>query len=125
MGVILKAEFQGDASMNFFWLQDEEPLEENARKFSRKEGNWSILEITKANMTDDEAEYICVAKNELGECKTSSELLVNEKSVDNIFMEELADVTVMEGEALKLTAKVQPGDKQTVQWKKNGNPIKA
>ena len=40
-------------------------------------GDWAILEITKASI-DDEAEYMCICTNALGECKTSSELLVNE-----------------------------------------------
>ena len=69
--MILKAEFSGFPAMTFAWLQDEEPVEETSRRFTRKEGDWAILEITKAN-ADDEAEYMCVAKNELGECSTHS-----------------------------------------------------
>ena len=76
--VIMKAEFQGHPSMEFCWLQDEIFVKETTEKSTRKENNWAILDIVRANI-DDEAEYTCIARNKLGECKTSAELQVDGK----------------------------------------------
>ena len=43
-----------------------------------EDGDWSTLDIKSIEFSDEE-DYQCIAENELGTCKTTMELLVDEK----------------------------------------------
>lgn len=76
--ILLKAEFNGHPQVEYTWLKDNEELTPTERTAMRNEGNISILEILDS-VIDDEADYICIASNENGECETLAEVLVDGK----------------------------------------------
>lgn len=74
--VVLKAQFMGTSPITYSWLKDDSELLGSDRVKLSTDGSWSILEILNANI-DDEAEYVCIATNDHGECESAAELLVD------------------------------------------------
>ena len=75
--VKLEAKFIGTPKPSFIWLKEEQPFSGNQRIRIYEEGDNVGIEITTAEL-DDEADYMCIARNDVGEAKTVAELLVEE-----------------------------------------------
>ena len=75
-GVKLKAQASGVPKPEFVWFKDEKQIKLNDRVKAYEEDNFAVLEITETEL-EDEADYICIAKNEVGEVESAAELLVD------------------------------------------------
>lgn len=75
-GVKLEVKAAGMPKPELTWLKDDKPVQFNERVRTYEEGDLAVLEITKTDL-EDEADYICIARNEAGKAETSAELLVD------------------------------------------------
>lgn len=74
--IVLRAEFSSHLPLEYSWFKDEVTVNSSERLNISADGNWAILRINNSNV-DDEAEYVCLAANDLGSCETAAELLVD------------------------------------------------
>ena len=104
------------------WLKDGQPVVENQRIKIQFDDGTSTLRFTKTEL-DDEGEYKCVAKNDLGEVTSTVELLVNEVSVRPEFMEKMKPVDVKEGEEARFDVRITGTPTPVVDWYKGKDKI--
>ena len=74
--VQLEARVTGHPRPTFSWLKDDDDVTLNSRIRVHEDGEWVRLEIVDVEL-DDEADYVCVARNEVGETESFAELLVD------------------------------------------------
>ena len=74
--VKLKAKATGMPKPEFVWFKDEKRLSFSDRVKTYEENGVIVLEITEAEL-EDEGDYICIAKNDVGEVESFAELLVD------------------------------------------------
>ena len=72
----LTAKATGVPKPEFVWFKDEKRLNFNDRVKTYEEDDAIVLEIGKAEL-EDEGDYICIAKNDVGEVESVAELLVD------------------------------------------------
>ncbi len=78
--VKLEAKVSGNPRPTFSWLKDDDDLKMTDRIRVHEDGEWVCLEIVDVEL-DDEADYVCIAENELGEAECFAELLVDGKEL--------------------------------------------
>ena len=74
--VKLKAKATGIPMPEFVWFKDEKRLNFNDRVKTYEEDGVVVLEISKTEL-EDEGDYICIAKNDVGEVESVAELLID------------------------------------------------
>lgn len=99
------------------WRKDGAYVKPNDRVKTSFDGETCILEFVKAE-ADDEAEYECVARNELGKTFCTAELLVNEPFNAPEFTEKMADMEINEGQEARFDVRVDARPHAKVQWYK-------
>ena len=104
------------------WLRDNVPVKESKRVKILFDGETAMLKFTETE-TDDEGEYKCVVRNELGEVSSTAELLVNEASVRPEFKEKMKPVEVKEGEEARFDVRIKGFPKPVVEWYKGKDKI--
>ena len=97
------------------WLKDGSLVKPDNRVKTSFDGETCILEFVTTE-ADDEAEYECVARNELGKTFCTAELLVNEALNAPDFTEKMADVEVGEGEEARFDVRVDARPHAKVEW---------
>ena len=70
----------------------------------------------KPSELDDEGEYECVARNELGSVSSTAELLVNEGNRKPEFVEKLKNISVQPGEEARFDVRVIGSPPPEVDW---------
>ena len=70
----------------------------------------------KPSELDDEGEYKCVARNELGSASSTAELLVNESNRKPEFVEKLKNISVQPGEEARFNVRVIGSPPPEVDW---------
>lgn len=106
------------------WTLDNQPVEESKRVHVMVQGDRHVLHIEKTKL-DDEAEYVCVAKNDHGSVKCTCELLVDDRSTKPEFITELEDAKAAEGEDVKFVVELNGTPEPEVNWFKNNVLIEA
>ena len=86
------------------------------------DGETCTLEITKAEL-DDDAEYQCVAINNLGQASCSAELVVNEARIRPEIRDKLKPIEVKEGQKAKFEARISGIPEPLVDWYKDNDKV--
>lgn len=120
--VDLEVEVTGKPKPNVNWLKDGQPLKSNNNIRIASNNQIHTLCIIKAT-TDDEAEYMCIAKNSVGEISCTSEVLVEEEIRAPEFKTRPKNIRVTEGETAQLEAVVSGLPQPDIEWLKDGKTI--
>lgn len=113
----LKCELNGEPRPDIEWFKDGEQVKESKRVKMEFEGKVCSL-IFKPLELDDEGEYKCVARNELGSASSKAELLVDEADSAPEFIETIKDITIQAGEEVRFDARVFGVPPPEVDWYK-------
>ena len=105
------------------WLRDGSGVDETERVTAEFDGETCVLRVRNVEL-DDEGEYECVARNELGMAKSRAELLVNEAEGEPQFIQKIQDVTVQEGGEARFDARVRACPDAEVDWFRGGAVVK-
>ena len=120
---ILECELKGEPQPDIEWFRDGENVKESKRLRMNFDGKSSSLTF-KPSELDDEGEYKCVARNELGSASTAAELLVNEAGAKPKFREKLKNITALPGEEARFDVRVVGSPPSEVDWLKGKEKIK-
>ncbi|XP_065224779.1 obscurin-like isoform X6 [Planococcus citri] len=106
------------------WFKDGEEIKpENTRIKSSVSPKGDVkLNIDKVDLNDCGA-YKAVATNALGKSIANTAVVVNQAPKKPSFIKNLSDVTVVEGEPIKLEAQVAAFPEPRVKWLKDGHQI--
>ena len=118
----LVCKVKGTPEPNIEWFKETLPLKPTKRIIIDFDGETCTLKFTETE-TDDDAEYKCTAKNELGEVSSTAELLVNEASVRPEFKEKIKPVEVKEGEEARFDVRIKGFPEPVVDWYKGKDKI--
>ena len=111
----LECELKGEPQPDIEWFRDGKQLEESKRV--RMEFDGEVCSLTlKPSELDDEGEYKCVARNELGSASTKAELLVNEANRKPEFTQELKNIIVQPGEEARFEVRLIGSPPPEVDW---------
>ena len=109
----LDAQFKGYPEPEVTWYRDDNPLPiEN----TKKEETTHSFQIDKLTL-DNSGTYSAVAKNSVGECKTTAKVKVIKAPY---FVKALTDITLVEKQQLKLEAEIHGFPQPEVDWAKDG-----
>ena len=114
--LLLETQFKGFPEPEITWYKDEEPL---SKEHARKEDDNDLFEIKNAKL-EHSGGYSAVAKNSVGECKTSAKVKVIQAP---FFEKDLADITVIENKTLRLEATILGSPYPEVEWMKDAKPL--
>ena len=104
------------------WLKDDEPVSPGKRFKTYFDSEVCRLTISDT-VADDEGEYKCIAKNELGSASCSAEFLINEAIVMPEFKEKMKHVEVVQGDTARFDVRVVGNPTPKIEWSKGGKPI--
>ena len=113
----LKCELTGEPRPDIEWFRDGEQVKESKRVKMEFEGKVCSM-IFKPIELDDEGEYKCVARNELGSASSKAELLVDEADSAPEFIDTIRDITVQAGEEVRFDVRVFGVPPPEVDWYK-------
>lgn len=107
------------------WLKDGLPVKESPRVKITFDGEVAQLKLTDV-VLNDEGEYKCKVKNELGSVTSTAELLVNESLGKPNFKDtdHGETIVVTEGEEARLDVRVSGGRDVALDWYKGKDIIK-
>ena len=111
----LECELKGEPQPDIEWVKDGESVKASRRVKMEFDGRLSSLTF-KASELDDEGEYKCVARNELGSASSQAELLVNEARSKPEFTEKLKNITVQPGKEARFDVRVIGSPPPEVDW---------
>ena len=112
----LETQFKGFPEPDVAWLKDDETLPLDNMK---KEGTNCIFQVDNVKL-ECSGVYTAVAKNLVGDCKTSAKVKVIKQPY---FIKPLSDITVIEKQNLKLDADIGGFPDPDIEWMKDGKPI--
>lgn len=118
----LECEVKGEPQPNIEWFKDGEQVKQSERINLNFEGNFASLSFKPAEL-DDEGEYKCVARNELGSASSEAELLVEEAETKPDFKEELKNVSVLPRAEARFDVRVMGVPPPEVDWFKGKQKI--
>lgn len=118
----LECELKGEPQPDIEWFRDGENVKESKRLRMNFDGKSSSLTF-KPSELDDEGEYKCVARNELGSASTTAELLVSEAGAKPEFTEKLKNITALLGEEARFDVRVVGSPPSEVDWLKGKEKI--
>ena len=104
------------------WTKDGKPVKENNRINIHFDGETSTLKFTETR-ADDEGDYKCTARNNLGTTTCTAELLVNEASVSPEFKYKLVPVEALPGSEARFNVRVIGTPAPVVDWFKGKDRI--
>ncbi|CAK9822500.1 Unc-89 [Anthophora retusa] len=117
-----KVEVDGCPKPSVHWYIGDIEITEKRKEFVRsEEGDFYKLTISEAK-SELKGTYSCVVKNEYGEIKTSSTLIVKTRPR---LIKKLADQRIKEGDTLKLLFEVAGTPDPEVKWYKDGQEVSA
>ncbi|XP_031365474.1 obscurin isoform X3 [Apis dorsata] len=117
-----KVEIDGCPQPSIHWYIDDVEITEKRKEFVRKEEEESCTLIISEAKTELKGKYTCKLKNEFGEVKSSSTLIVNSRPR---LLKKLADQRIKEGDTLKLIFEVAGTPDPQVKWYKDGQEVSA
>ncbi|XP_016767640.1 obscurin isoform X7 [Apis mellifera] len=117
-----KVEIDGCPQPSIHWYIDDVEITEKRKEFVRKEEEESCTLIISEAKTELKGRYTCKLKNEFGEVKSSSTLIVNSRPR---LLKKLADQRIKEGDTLKLIFEVAGTPDPQVKWYKDGQEVSA
>lgn len=118
----LSCKVKGSPEPKIEWFKNDQPLRPDKRISTHFDGETCTLKITKANL-DDDAEYKCTAKNDLGQVSCLAEVLVNEARVKPEVKENMKPVEVKKGEEARLDVRISGTPEPVVDWYKDKDKI--
>ena len=118
----LKCELKGEPQPDIEWFRDGEQVKESKRIRMSFDGKSCSLTF-KPSELDDEGEYKCVARNELGSASTTAELLVNEAGTKPEFTEKLKNISALPGDEARFDVRVVGSPPPEVDWFKGKEKI--
>lgn len=118
----LQCEIKGEPTPVVEWFKDDEQVAETNRVKMQFDGKLSSLTFEPSKL-DDEGDYKCVARNELGSASSKAELLVNEADAKPVFTEKLENVVVKTGEEVRFEVRVIGSPPPEVDWFKGENNL--
>lgn len=118
----LECEVKGEPQPNIEWFRDGEPVKQSKRINLNFDGNFASLSFRLAEL-DDEGEYKCVARNELGSASSEAELLVEEAETKPNFKEKLKNISVLPGAEARFDVRVVGAPPPEVDWFKGKQKI--
>lgn len=113
----LVCELKGEPRPDIEWFIDGEKVKESKRVQLEFDGKRSSLTF-KTSELDDEGEYKCVARNELGSASSEAELLVNEADKRPEFTEKLKNISARPGDEARFDVRVIGSPPPEVDWLK-------
>ena len=111
--LILETQFKAFPEPEIMWFKDDVPLPPENSKIHESIHHYTIKGIKVA----ESGVYSAIAKNLVGECKTSAKLKVIQAPY---FVKALTDVTMVEKEPMKLEAEIHGFPDPEIQWMKDG-----
>lgn len=118
----LECEVKGEPQPNIEWFKDGEQVKQSERINLNFEGNFASLSFKPPEL-DDEGEYKCVARNELGSASSEAELLVEEAETKPDFKEELKNISVLPWAEARFDVRVVGVPPPEVDWFKGKQKI--
>lgn len=118
----LECELKGEPQPDIEWFRDGEQVKESKRIKMSFDGKSSSVSF-KPSELDDEGEYKCVARNELGSASTTAELLVNEVGTKPEFTEKLKNISALPGDEARFVVRVAGSPSPEVDWFKGKEKI--
>lgn len=120
---MLQCEIKGEPTPVIEWFKDDdEQVAETNRVKMEFDGKLSSLTFEPSKL-DDEGDYKCVARNELGSASSKAELLVNEADTKPVFTEKLENVVAKTGEEVQFEVRVIGSPPPEVDWFKGENNL--
>ncbi|XP_070569690.1 myosin light chain kinase, smooth muscle-like isoform X2 [Ptychodera flava] len=126
---MFECEVSGIPTPEIQWLLDGKPIRDGDIYEISFNGKVAKLVLPEA-FPEDEGDYTCKAFNSAGQISCTSELLVDEiktaapsKGVVPEFVEKLKDLTVQDGDEVKLTVRVKGTPAPSISWLLNGKPL--
>merc|ERR1712228_452336 len=116
--LVLEAQFKGFPDPDVTWFKDDELLPVG---YIKKEDNNHDFHIKNAKL-ETSGVYSAIAKNLVGDCKTSARVKVLKAPY---FEKSLSDVTIVEKQPLKLYAEIHGFPEPEVEWMKDGKTLSA
>lgn len=111
----LECQLKGEPQPDIEWFLDGKQIEESKRIRMNFDGKCCSLTF-KPSELDDEGEYKCVARNELGSASSEAELLVNEPGSKPEFKEKLKNINVVPGDEARFDIRVVGSPPPEVDW---------
>lgn len=118
----LECELTGEPQPDIEWFRDDEKVNESKRVRMNFDGKSSSLTF-KPSELDDEGEYKCVGRNELGSASTTAELLVNDAGTKPEFTEKIKNISALPGEEARFDVRVVGSPPPEVDWLKGKEKI--
>ncbi|XP_017890129.1 obscurin isoform X5 [Ceratina calcarata] len=117
-----KVEFDGCPKPSVHWYIGDVEITEKKKEYTRsEEGDNCTLLISEAK-AEMKGTYTCTLKNEYGEVKTSSSLIVRTRPK---LLKKLSDLRIKEGDTMKLIFEVSGTPDPEVKWFKDGQEVTA
>ena len=113
--VKLECQVKGEPQPDIEWFKDGKPVVESKRVIMTSDGETFSLSFKPVEL-DDEGEYKCVARNELGSVSSGAELLVEEAGTRPEFKEKLKNTSAMPGEEVRFDVRVAGSPPPEVDW---------
>ena len=118
----LECELKGEPQPDIEWFRDGEQVKESKRVRLNFDGILCSLTF-KPSELDDEGEYKCIARNELGSASTAAELLVNEAGTKPEFIEKLKNISALPGKEARFDVRITGSPPPEVDWFKGKEKI--
>lgn len=120
--VTLECEVIGSPEISIEWHKDDARVRQTTRVRTEFDGRVCRLILLRAEL-DDEADYMCIAKNDFGMATTECELLIEEDHCAPLFKKKLESQTIKVGQAVTFSVLVTGSPPPEVDWFKNGAGI--
>ena len=117
-----KCRATGEPDPTIEWFKDDEPVETSKTLKASVIGDMYTLAISETTL-EDEGEYKCVARNDVGSASTTAELLVNEEPARPEFKEKMKNIEVTAGEKARFEVQVTGYPEPKVEWFKGSDKL--
>lgn len=104
------------------WFRNNKPINTGDRMKPSVDGRNAVLHIKDISL-DDEGNYKCVVKNDLGSASSNADMLVDRKSSKPEIVEEMKDVGTFEGNEAKFNIKLAGFPKPKIEWYYGANKV--
>ena len=118
----LTAQLVGEPKPEIRWLKDDYPLEISKSVKVENKADGTVALVIGSAQQKDSGKYTLIAENPIGEVRVSTEVDVKKGPVIADQLPENIDVVV--GKPLTLSAKIDGQPKPTIEWTKDGIPLK-
>ena len=131
--VRMEAKVTGHPLPDLSWMKDGKKIKSAQRlaslvTYKKPDADGSVRVCITEAEPSDAGEFTVIARNELGECKTTGKLEIRPRKSDDpesapVVLTPPRDTNVDEGEPIRLTAMISGNPVPTAEWNHNGEPV--